>query len=255
MRNIRLIARLDIKGPNLIKGVHLEGLRVVGDPYEFARKYYESGIDELLYMDSVASLYNRNSLGNLVKRTAKDIFIPITVGGGIRSVDDVQEMLRSGADKVAINTAAVKNPNLISQIANKFGSQCMVLSIEAKRNPDGSWEPYTDNGREHTGLDVLEWSQKAAELGAGEILLTSIDQEGTKKGFDIELARTISENISLPVVISGGMGSFEDLSMVVRETGVSGVAFARVLHYNEISLHNLRDQSIQNGINIRKIAV
>ena len=169
---IRFIPRLDIKGPNLIKGIHLEGLRVIGDPKEFARRYYEQGADELLYVDVVASLYGRNSLHDIVKLTASDVFVPLTVTGGIRSTDDVREILRAGADKVGINTAATKRPELIREVARKFGSQCMVLSIEAKRIAPGRWEAYADNGREPTGLDVIEWAQRGVELGAGEILLT-----------------------------------------------------------------------------------
>ena len=182
MRNIRLIARLDIKGQNLIKGIHLEGLRVIGSPNEHALRYYQQGADELIYMDCVASLYGRNHLGDIVRSAAKDIFVPMTVGGGIRSVEDATQILRSGADKVAINTAAVKRPVLISEISYRFGSQCMVLSIEAKEVGSGCWEVYTDNGRERTGIDVIEWVKRGVNLGAGEVLLTSVDREGTRKG-------------------------------------------------------------------------
>ena len=160
MKNLRLIARLDVKGPNLIKGIHLEGLRVLGKPNDFALKYYEQGADELIYMDSVASLYGRNHLGNIIKEAVKDIFIPLTVGGGIRKIEDVTDILRSGADKVAINTAAVITPKIISEVAQRFGSQCMVSSIEAKKISTERWEVYTNNGRERTGLDVIEWAKK-----------------------------------------------------------------------------------------------
>ena len=170
MRNIRLIARLDIKGPNLIKGVHLEGLRVVGDPNYYARRYYEAGVDELLYMDTVATLYGRNNLTDIVRNAARDVFVPMTVGGGIRSVSDAKTLLRMGADKVAVNTAAIRRPELISEIAQHFGSQCMVLSIEAKRISVGRWEAYTDNGREKTGVDVIEWVQRGIALGAGQFV-------------------------------------------------------------------------------------
>ena len=187
--NVRLIARLDVKGPNLIKGVQLEGLRKLGDPQCFARQYYEAGIDELIYMDVVASLYGRNNLTDVVRHTAENVFIPITVGGGIRSVDDARTMLRSGADKIAINTAAVGNPDLIDSLAAAFGTQCVVLSVEAIRQSDGRWEAHTDNGREKTGCDVVEWVCEAARRGAGEILLTSVDREGTQAGCDIDLAR------------------------------------------------------------------
>ena len=192
MRSTRLIARLDVKGANLIKGVHLEGLRVMGEPNDFAKRYYEQGADELIYIDCVASLYGRNSLGDIVQQAAQDVFIPMTVGGGIRTVDDATHLLRCGADKVAVNTAAVANPLLISDIARRFGSQCMVLSVEAKRLGPGRWEAFTDNGREDTGLDVIEWIKRGVALGAGEVLLTSVDQEGTRKGFDVALLNCIA---------------------------------------------------------------
>ena len=182
-KKVRLIARLDIKGPNLIKGVHLEGLRVLGDPQEYASKYYAQGADELIYIDIVASLYGRSKLPEIVSRTVENIFIPLTVGGGIRNIDDVKELLRAGADKVAINTAAVQRPELISEISRRFGSQCMVLSIEAKKQSDGLWEVYTDSGREKTGIDVVDWAEEGVSKGAGEILLTSIDAEGLGEGF------------------------------------------------------------------------
>ncbi len=240
MSNVRLIARLDIKSPNLIKGVHLEGLRKIGDPQQFARAYYADGADEIIYMDIVASLYNRNSLSELVRRTAEQVFIPITVGGGLRSLDDVEMALRSGADKVAINTGAVARPELITEVANRFGSQCMVLSIEAKRNGKGAWEAYTDNGREHTGLDVVSWARRAVELGTGEILLTSVDQEGTRKGFDIELTRAVSAAVRVPVIASGGMGSLDHLIDVIRTGQADAVAMADVLHYKRMSLPDIR---------------
>src|SRR5438105_3247520 len=181
MRNVRLIARLDVKGPNLIKGIHLEGLRVIGSPNEHALRYYQQGADELIYMDCVASLYGRNSLREIVQSAARDVFVPMTVGGGVRCVEDVTELLRCGADKVAVNTAAVARPQLVSDIARRFGSQCMVLSIEAKQCGPGRWEAYTNNGRERTGLDVIEWVKRGVTLGAGEILLTSVGREGTRR--------------------------------------------------------------------------
>ena len=170
MRNIRLIARLDIKSPNLVKGIQLEGLRKLGNPNDFALKYYLQGVDELFYADIVASLYERNSLLDIIEKTTNDVFVPITVGGGIRSIKDVEAALRAGADKVSINTAAIKNPLIIKEVSQKFGSQCMVLSIQAKRH-SGYWEAYYDNGREHSYLDVVEWAKKGEELGAGEIML------------------------------------------------------------------------------------
>lgn len=248
MANVRLIARLDIKGPNLIKGVHLEGLRVIGEPGAYARRYYEQGIDELIYMDIVASLYGRNSLLDIVRRTSHDVFVPMTVGGGIRSVDDARELLRAGADKVAINTAAVRRPELVTEMARRFGSQCMVLSIEAKRIADGEWEAYTDNGRERTGLDVVSWATRGVELGAGEILLTSVDQEGTRKGFDLPLVHAVAQSVPVPVIASGGMGAVDHLVEVVREGKADAVAMADVLHYQRLTVPAIREQMRAAGV-------
>lgn len=250
--SIRLIARLDIKGPNLIKGIRLEGLRVIGDPQEYARRYYEAGADELVYMDIVASLYGRNSLKDIIKRAAQDIFIPMTVGGGIRCVDDAKAILRAGADKVAINTAAVARPQLITEIARRFGSQCMVLSIEAKQVAADRWEAYTDNGRERTGLDAIAWAKRGCELGAGEILLTAVDREGTRKGFDTDLVRAVATAVPIPVIASGGMGSTDDLVRVVQEGKADAVAMADVLHYNRIPMAESRAAATAAGIAVRK---
>jgi cyclase len=251
--NHRLIARLDIKGPNLIKGVHLEGLRVMGDPQEFARRYYEQGADELLYIDIVASLYGRNSLRDIVARAARDVYVPMTVGGGLRSIDDVREILRAGADKAAINTAAVARPELIREIAERFGSQCMVLGIEAKRQPNGTWEAYTDNGRERTGLNVIDWCRRGCEMGAGEILLTSVDQEGTRRGFDRELIAAVSAAVPVPVVASGGMGATTHM-VEAFESGADAVAMADVLHYGRLTLPQIRSAAIDAGLHVRRDA-
>jgi imidazole glycerol-phosphate synthase subunit HisF len=251
MAGIRFIPRLDVKGPNLIKGIHLEGLRVLGDPQQFAVQYYEQGADELLYMDIVASLYGRNNLTEIVKRTANQVFVPMTVGGGIRSVDDAKELLRAGADKVAVNTAAVARPSLVTEISRRFGSQCMVLSIEAKRVAPGKWEVYTDNGRERTGLDVLEWAQRAVELGAGEILLTSVDQEGTRKGFDVPLVRAVSTGVPVPVIASGGMGSAEHMLAVLGEGCADAVAMADILHYRRAALPEIKRAAAGAGFEVR----
>lgn len=251
MKNIRLIARLDVKGPNLVKGVQLEGLRKIGDPNKFAKEYYDQGIDEIIYMDIVASLYERNNLFDIVRRTTQDVFIPITVGGGIRSVDDVREALRAGADKVAINTAAIKNPEIIRQISQKFGSQCMVLSIEAKRIGRLKWEAYYDNGREKTGIDVVNWAKKGCELGAGEILLTSVDMEGSAKGFDYDLIKEISTSVPIPMIASGGMGQYEDLEKAVKGACTDAVAMAHVLHYGKMTVMDIRREASKRGINVR----
>ena len=254
MSHVRIIARLDIKGPNLIKGIHLEGLRVVGDPHEHALRYYAEGADELLFIDIVASLYQRNNLSDIIKRTADRIYVPITVGGGIRSLDNVSQMMHSGADKVAINTAAIARPELITEVARRYGSQCMVLGIEAKRVAPGRWEAYTDNGRERTGQDVVEWARRAVDLGAGEILLTSVDQEGTRKGFDVELVRAVSQAVGVPVIASGGMGSVEHLVDVVKRGGADAVAMADVLHYKRIELPQIRRHALEQGLNVRQLA-
>ena len=249
--NIRLIARLDIKGANLIKGIHLEGLRVMGAPGEHALRYYQQGVDELIYMDCVASLYGRNHLGDIVKSAAKDIFVPMTVGGGIRSVDDATQILRAGADKVAVNTAAVANPQLITDIARRFGNQCTVLSIEAKQVGPERWEVYTDNGRERTGLDVIEWVKRGVAMGAGEVLLTSVDREGTRKGFDIALVKAVTSEISVPVIASGGMGKPEDLLEVVRKGGADAVAMADILHYQRADIGEIRVTAQAAGLGVR----
>lgn len=251
MRNVRLIPRLDIKGPNLIKGIHLEGLRVMGDPQEFAQRYYEQGADELLYVDVVASLYGRNSLHDIVQLATRNVFVPLTVTGGIRSIDDVRQMLRSGADKVGINTAATKRPELIREVARKFGSQCMVLSIEAKSIAPGRWEAYTENGREKTGLDVVEWARRGVELGAGEILLTSVDREGTREGFDVDLVAAVSTAVSVPVIASGGMGKVEDVAAVVREGAADAVAMADILHYGRSTLPQIKAAARAAGLTVR----
>jgi imidazole glycerol-phosphate synthase subunit HisF len=250
MRNIRLIARLDVKAPNLVKGIQFEGLRKLGDPNDFAQRYYQNGVDEIYYEDIVASLYDRNSLLDIVEKTTHDVFVPVTIGGGLRSVDDVAAVLRAGADKVAINTAAIKNPNIISDIANRFGSQCMVLSIQAKRQVN-SWEAYFDNGREHSGIDAVEWAEQGQSLGAGEILLTSVDQEGTGKGFDLPLLQAVSDRVDIPVIASGGMGCTQDLIDAVIVGEADAVAMAHVLHYGLCSLSELREACRSQDIPVR----
>lgn len=253
MNNLRIIPRLDIKGPNLIKGIRLEGLRVMGDPQEFALRYYEAGADELIYIDIVASLYGRNNLSDIISRAADRVFIPITVGGGIRSVDDARHILRSGADKVAINTAAIARPELISDVSRRFGSQAMVLSVEAKQIAPGKWEAYTDNGRERTGLDVIEWVQRAVDLGAGEVLITSVDREGTRKGFETDLVRAVSRTVSVPVIASGGMGSIEDFVDVARNGEADAVSMADVLHYGRMTLPQIRAAALDASLPVRTI--
>jgi cyclase len=253
LSNIRLIARLDIKGSDLIKGIQMEGVRKLGDPREFACRYYEDGIDEILYIDAVASLYGRDKLLEIIKQTSENVFVPVTAGGGLRSKNDVREILRAGADKVAINTAATSNPSLITEIAEEFGSQCMVLSIQAKSKPGGGWEAYRDSGREHTRLDAVEWAIRGQELGAGEILLTSVDHEGMRGGFDIELTRAVSSAVDIPVIASGGMGKISHFTDVVMEGCADAVAMAYVLHYQKISLVELRAIAQQQSLPVRQI--
>ncbi len=254
MSGIRLIPRLDIKGKNLIKSVHLEGLRVIGDPREIASRYYQAGADELIYMDVVASLYERNSLKDIVEHTTRDIFVPITVGGGVRKIQDAKDLLRAGADKIAVNTAAVARPEFITEMAHTFGSQCMVLSIEGKRTPSGTgWEAYTDNGRERTGLDAVEWARRGADLGAGEILITSVDREGTARGFDLELVSAISRAVKVPVIASGGMGNLAHLVEVVGKAQPDAVAMAHVLHYGHMTLPEIRRGAARAGLDVREV--
>ncbi len=252
MSLIRIIARLDIKGSNLIKGINLEGLRVVGSPNRYAREYYKSGIDELIYMDSVASLYGRNHLATIIESTASEVFIPITVGGGIRTIQDAKDILRAGADKIALNSASIANPNLITEIALKFGSQCVVSSIEAKRVSSGKWEALYDNGREKSGLDVVEWAQLCVAKGAGEILLTSVDNEGTRRGFDVDLVKAVTSSVNVPVIASGGMGSPEDLVDVVKNGGANAVAAADILHYKRFDIATVRKVALSAGIKVRE---
>lgn len=250
-RILRLIARLDIKGANLIKGIHLEGLRIVGDPQDRAEKYYQDGADEIIYMDTVASLYGRNNLLDVVTRATEHVFVPMTVGGGIRSVEDARALLRAGADKVAINTAAIKDPTLIKKLSDVWGSSTIVLSIEAKKTSEGKWEAYTDNGRERTGLDVAQWAEQGAKLGAGEIFLTSVDQEGTRKGFDCELVSEVTKSVDIPVVASGGFGELTHLKDLLQIGQPTGVAFADSLHYDRIGLTEVRNFCNQNDIPTR----
>ncbi len=251
MKTIRIIPRLDIKGPNVIKGVRLDCLRVIGDPQKLAARYYEEGADELLYMDIVASLYGRNNLLDIVSKAAQNIFIPLTVGGGIRSLEDIKQALRAGADKVAINTQATKTPEFITEAANAFGSQCIVGSIEAKRKKNGGWEAYTDNGRETTGLDAVCWAKNLVELGAGELLIISVDQEGTAEGFDVELIKSIAPEVDVPVIASGGAGNLEDIFEVIKQGKADAVAVAHMLHYKKYSVGEIKSFLKEKGIDVR----
>lgn len=247
MKNIRIIPRLDIKGPNLVKGIHLEGLRVLGKPEQFAEYYYDNGADELMFVDVVASLYNRNSLHDIITETAKRIFIPLTVSGGLRSIDDIKMVLRAGADKISLNTAAVKNPLLIKEASREFGSSTIVITIEAIKQPDGQYLIYTDNGREHTGIEISEWAKKVEDLGAGEIVLTSVDCEGCGDGFDLELTKMISNKVSIPVIAHGGAGNIEHIKDVITEGDADAVSIASVLHYQTIHKISKSEMSGNEG--------
>lgn len=231
---VRIIPRLDIKGPHLVKGIHLEGLRVLGNPEDFAKYYYESGADEIMYMDVVASLYERNSLSDIITKTAREIFIPLTVGGGLRTLEDINNVLRAGADKVCINTAAIRNPEFIKQASLKFGSSTIVVAIEAIKQSNGEYLCYIDNGREYTGVNALDWALKVEELGAGELIITSVDQEGTGQGFDLELCKLISLHSSIPVIAHGGAGRADQVLEICQSAQCDAVALGSILHYRTI---------------------
>ena len=251
MNKIRLVARLDIKNEYVIKGIHLEGLRKVGNPNDLAKKYYNEGIDEIIFMDAVAAYYDRNSLSDIIKKACEEVFVPITVGGGIRTEKDIQTALNSGADKVAINTKAIRSPEFITEASKIFGSQCIISSIVAKKIAPNKWEAYIDNGREPTGKDVIEWAKKVESLGAGEIMLTSIDKEGTKKGFDIDLNKAVSEAVTIPIIASGGMKDSNDAKELLLNTNVDAVATASTLHYCIESISEIKDEFIYSNIKVR----
>lgn len=228
---IRVIPRLDVKGQNLVKGIHLEGLRVLGEPRHFALEYAKQGADELLFMDAVASLYGRNSLLGVVEKTALNVFIPLTVGGGIRSLDDIAAALKAGADKVAINSAAVNDPEFISRAAERYGSSTITIHIDAKRNKAGGWTVWTENGREPSVLEAVAWAKQAASLGCGEILVTSIDADGTTKGYDLALCAAVADAVSVPVIACGGADTPQGIASVAAQVQLGAVGVASILHY------------------------
>lgn len=248
----RLIARLDIKGSRLIKGVCFEGLRVLGDAERFASRYYADDIDEIIFIDAVASLYGRNSLVDILSRVAENVFVPVVAGGGVRSIDDAQRLLESGADKVAINTAAIEYPGLISEIAGRFGSQCVVLSVQAKQTLSG-WECYTEGGREHTGLDAVAWIERGVGLGAGEILVTSVDRDGTQQGLDMELISAISSTVRVPLIVGGGVGTSEHV-VAGYCSGADAVAVGSAFHYEALSINEVQSFCRSRGISLRKLS-
>ena len=250
MRNVRLIAKLDVKGANLVKTIQLEGLRKLGYPDDFACKYYESGIDEIFYYDVVASLYERNNIFEIVKKTSQNVFVPITVGGGLRNINDVETALKSGADKVSLNSEAIKNPSIIGEIARNFGSQCLVINIQSKKIGN-NYEAYYYSGRERSYLNSIEWAKKCQDLGAGEIILTSIDNEGMGNGFDLQLISQIMNNIEIPVIISGGLGNLRHLDDLFNNCEPDGICMSHVLHYEKHSIKNLRDKLFKLNIPTR----
>lgn len=243
----RIIPRLDVKGSNLVKGIHLEGLRILGPIEPFAEYYYTHGADELIYVDAVASLYDRNSLKEIIYNTSKNINIPLCVCGGLRNLKDMEAVLKAGADKVGINTAAIKRPELITEAAYEFGSSTIVINIEAATTPGGVTECFIDNGRQKTGKDVFNWAIQVQELGAGEILLTSVDNEGTGGGFDIELTKSIANQMEIPVIACGGAGNKNDVESVFKKGCADAVSIASILHYKslkELDLKDLKDMAI-----------
>ncbi len=253
MKNkVRIIARLDIKAPYVVKGIQMEGLKKLGYPHDFAMNYYEQGVDEIIYIDIVASLYNRNSLLDIVTNATENVFIPITVGGGIRSVDDAKKLLRAGADKIAINTAALKNPDIITQLAQAFGSQSVVVSIHAKRIGPQQWEAYYDCGREHTGIDVIEWAKLVEAKGAGEILLTSVDCDGTQQGGDLALVKAVTQAFSIPVIAAGGIGCIQHAVDIIQHSQADAIAIGSALHFNRFSVDKLRMGLQQANIKTRR---
>jgi imidazole glycerol-phosphate synthase subunit HisF len=251
MKNIRIIAKLDIKGPRTVKGVHTEGLKIVGNPKDLAMRYYESRADEIIYNDIVASLYQRNLDFDQLKDVSDGIFIPFTVGGGIRSINDINNALRAGADKVAINTYAIAHPEFLSEAIEKFGSQCVVISVEAKKRSDGTWEAYTDGGREPTGVDAVEWIKKATGLGVGEILITSIDYDGTYQGFDMDLIKAVTDFARVPVIVHGGAADPQTVLKAITEAKADAISASSIFHFDKIKIPELKKQLAKDNIKVR----
>ena len=253
MRVIRIIPCLDVDKGRVVKGINFVNLRDAGDPVELASVYNQQGADEIVFLDITASSDSRETLYEVVRRTAEEIFIPFTVGGGIRSVEDVRQILRLGADKVSLNTAAVLRPDLISDVANEFGNQCVVVAIDARRSDVTScgFEVFTHGGREGTGLSLLEWAKKAVEKGAGEILLTSMDRDGTKDGFDIEMLKALSQKVSVPLIASGGAGSAKDMLDGAMLGGADALLAASIFHFGEITVPEVRKELLKAGLSVR----
>lgn len=252
MHTKRIIPCLDVKEGRVVKGTNFVGLRDAGDPVERASAYDIEGADELVFLDITASFEERKAMLDVIKKTAGQVFMPLTVGGGISTVDDIRNALRAGADKTSVNSAAVKNPQLIADGAKLFGSQCIVLAIDARRCGEHKWEVYVQGGRKPTGLDAVEWAKKGVELGAGEILLTSMDADGTKNGYDIELTKAISSVVNVPVIASGGAGKLEDFYDVLVEGGADAVLAASLFHYKELTIKQVKDYLYSRGIEVRR---
>ena len=246
----RIIPCLDVKGGRVVKGKSFVGLQDAGDPVELARFYYEQGADELVFLDITATLEGRDTMVDIVDRVSREVFMPLTVGGGLRTIEDMRRMLRAGADKVSVNSAAVANPPLISEGAEQFGSQCVVVAIDAKKK-GRSWEVYVSSGQKATGLDALEWAKKAVKLGAGEILLTSMDADGHQAGYDVDLTAAISSAVSVPVIASGGAGSMDDLYRVLTEGKADAVLAASIFHYGTYSISDTKKYLARKGLPIR----
>ena len=249
----RIIARLDVKNHSVIKGIQMDGLRVIGPVQELARKYYSQGADELVMMDSVASLYGRDLMADIIRDFTTECFVPITVGGGIRSLKDADLLFRAGADKVAINTGAIARPALITEIAEKYGSQAVVVQLDAKRTETGCWEAYTESGRNSTGMDIQEWIPIAIEQGAGEVLLTSIDRDGTRKGLDFELLEAVGSLVSVPLVASGGTINAVDAAEGLELDQTDGIAVGASLHYGTTTVGEIREKCREHGVNVREV--
>jgi cyclase len=252
VRTARIIPCLDVDGGRVVKGVNFVGIRDAGDPVELAARYDAEGADELVLLDITASSDDRATMLDVVRHTAEEVFIPFTVGGGIRSVDDARRMLRAGADKVSVNTAAVERPELISEIAEVFGNQCVVVAIDAKARPDGDgWEVFLHGGRTPTGLDVVEWAVQATSLGAGEVLLTSMDRDGTRDGFDLDLTRAVADAVTVPVIASGGVGCVADLADGVTAGGADAVLAASIFHFGDHTVAEAKALLAERGISVR----
>ena len=247
----RVIPCLDVKGGRVVKGVNFVGLRDAGDPVECARRYDEEGADEITFLDITASSDDRDIILHVVEQVAEQVFIPLTVGGGVRVVEDVRRLLNAGADKVSMNTAAVNNPQLVFEAASKVGSQCIVVAIDAKQTAPGKWEVFTHGGRNNTGLDAIEWARKVESLGAGEILLTSMDRDGTKSGFDLALTRAVSDAVRIPVIASGGVGTLEHLAEGVSEGRADAVLAASIFHFGQHTVREAKELMRARGIEVR----